>query len=132
MAITYEFLANNIVCLLADDPNVPARGLIREAFEGKDASQIGKLVCQIARDIRARSSTLPFPEDHKDGFDPPSRNLGMATRYMDEIGRKIGGNPLDPNSPQPTFDEFGWHAFGAAVQAIAAILAHLEQEKKGT
>jgi hypothetical protein len=133
MAITFDFFVDNIRCLLGGDPDLPSQEEIREAFEHKDASQIAKIICLIAKDIRARSSTLPFPEGHEGGFDPPSRKLEMATRYMDEIARAIGGNPLDPEFPQPTYDQFGWHAFGAAIQAIAGLLAHLEQaqEKAG-
>src|SRR5262245_27370200 len=101
MAITIDFLIDNVKCLLAADLDSSTQEMMRAAFQRKDASQVAKLICLLAKDIRSRSSTLPFPEGHKDGFDPPSRKLGMATRYMDEIGRAIGGNPLDSDVSPP-------------------------------
>jgi len=130
MAITFNFLANNLNALIADNREFPTKAAISSAFTRKDTSEIAKLICLIANEIRARSSTLAFPERHQLGFDPPSRKLGGATKYLDEIGRAVGGNPVDAEFSQPTFDEFGWHAFGAAIEAIAGLLEHLEQVQK--
>jgi hypothetical protein len=126
MAITSEFLADNLSCLLTGELSPPGRIEIQEAFDRKDSALIAKLVQLIARDIQARSSTLPFPGSDID-TDPAGRKLMMATHYLDEIGRAVGGRALDPEFPQPGFDQLGWHAFGAAVQAIAGLLTHLEQ-----
>ncbi len=54
------------------------------------------------------------------------KNLGMATKYLEEISCAIRGAPKDPFFGQPTTDECGWHAFGALVQVIAGLLDHIE------
>jgi len=130
LVITINFLVDNLCSLLFEATEAPDPGTIHAAIEKKDALQAGKLIQIIARDIRARVSTLPFPEDHQFGGDPPSRQLGMATRYMDEIGCALAGKPKDQFNEPETFDEFGWHAFGAAIQAIAGLLMHLERDVK--
>jgi hypothetical protein len=86
-------------------------------------------VRKIAGEIRARASTLDFPEGHQSGLDPRCRNLGMATRYLDEIGQAIETGKGE--RPAFTVEQLGWHAFGAALQAIAGLLGHLERPKEG-
>jgi len=122
MAINYQFLADNLKALLGD-VEVPKKQKISDVFNSKDANKIAEYVNLVARDVRARCSTFNFPEKaHEYGAYKPSRHIGMATHYMDEISRAIKSKDSKFST-----DELGWHAFGAAVQAIAGILQHIEK-----
>lgn len=123
MPITYGFLADNLYYLISDLPEANDKDAIRQVFADKDQRMVAKFVDAVARDVRARVSTLGFPpEKHEMGTYRPSRNLGMATRYLNEISRAV-----DSGESKYTYDELGWHAFGAVVQAIAGIIQHFEQ-----
>jgi len=122
MGINYQFLADNLKALLGD-VEVSKKQKISDVFNSKDANGIAEYVNWVARDVRSRCSTLNFPKKaHEYGAYEPSRHLGMATRYMDEISRAIKSKDSKFST-----DELGWHAFGAAVQALAGILQHIEK-----
>lgn len=128
MAINYRFLCDNLRALLPDYIEFSDIDQIIETFNAKDATRIAEYTNLVARDVRARCSTLNFPQnEHEYGDYKPSRHLGMATRYLEEIGRAIQSGKSDY-----TTDELGWHAFGAVVQALAGILQHIENEKEQT
>ena len=121
MGINYQFLADNLKALLGD----VEVSKISDVFKSKDANGIAEYVNRVARDVRARCSTLNFPKKaHEYGAYKPSRHLGMATRYMDEISQAIKSKDSKFST-----DELGWHAFGAAVQALAGILQHIEKRQ---
>lgn len=121
MGINYQFLADNLKALLGD----VEVSKISDVFNSKDANGIAEYVNRVARDVRARCSTLNFPKKaHEYGAYKPSRHLGMATRYMDEISQAIKSKDSKFST-----DELGWHAFGAAVQALAGILQHIEKRQ---
>ena len=128
MAINYRFLCENLRALLPEHIQLDDIDDIMDSFKSKNAAKIAEYVDLVARDIRARCSTLNFPlKSHEFGAYKPSRNLGMATRYMEEISRAIKSGKSDYST-----DEFGWHAFGSAIQAIAGILQHIENDREKT
>ena len=128
MAINYSFLCDNLRALLPDHIEFSDIDQIIQTFEAKDATKIAEYTNLVARDIRARCSTLNFPQDeHEYGAYKPSRHLGVATRYLEEISRAI-----QSGKSHYTTDELGWHAFGAVVQALAGLLQHIENEKEQT
>ena len=126
MAINYGFLGDNLRALLPDDIEFNDIEKIIDSFESKNATKITEYVNLVARDIRARCSTLNFPLDaHEYGAYKPSRHLGMATRYLEEISRAI-----ESGHSEYSIDELGWHAFSATVQAFAGILQHIENNQE--
>ncbi|MBI5864116.1 MAG: hypothetical protein HZB38_06380 [Planctomycetes bacterium] len=109
------------VCIL-----IPFRSVqeVMRAFKEKNPEAVSAIINEVARDVRARVSTFNFPDAaHDVGTYAPSRNLGIATKYLDEISKA-----LTSNAHQQGFDELGWHAFGASVLALAGILTHLEAQ----
>jgi len=127
MPISPRHSAHDIASILCDENDLECRKSkekeILKIFLDEDREKLGDLFCQIATEIKARASTLPFPDNSSLGLDGPNRSLQVTIHYVDEIGREFK-NP-DSNS---TTVSLALQGFGTCACVISALFDHLSQQ----